>query len=255
MATTPTSTLSPHLVPMIHTFSTPDLIPILARSNLPSMSSLLSAFESGVERVTVRSSTYEAKLVPRFPVRFIERSLPIGFGDAVGEGSVMGHHNRRASTAGQSPQIGSSNLPHFPSALEPSPSESTIASPPQQQQQLSQEHHRVSISFSQPTQAERDELFLDSLSSLISQKAEGWIVNNGKEELAVRANTRAKRKGEEEGGSERGPVDEGWEDRRIEELTPWYTSMRDEILKRREMVEWETFAWPVGSKFYSILPE
>mgnify|MGYP001559610672 CR=1 FL=1 len=233
-STSASSSPAPQVLPsraaIIHTFSTPDLLPILARSGLPSFQALLAPFDT-IDRVNVRSSTYEARLLARFSVRFVERALPAGFGNAVGEGTVMGHHRARSGTVSSLAAAG--GLPLMPSPGEPSPAPATSPLPPP----------TPSTPFYQPNQAERDELFLDSLSSLISQRVDGWIGQTGREELAVRASKGQKRGEEPESQVE---ADEGWEGRSTEALTPWYTTMRDEVLRRREMVEWETFSWPVG---------
>lgn len=124
----------------------------------------------------------------------------------------------------------------MPSLSEPSPVPTASPLPPP----------TSSTPFYQPNQAERDELFLDSLSSLVSQRVDGWIGQTGREELAVRAAKSNKRGEDSEADVE---ADEGWDGRSIEALTPWYATMRDEVLRRREMVEWETFSWPVGCEF------
>jgi hypothetical protein len=213
--------------PIIHAFTTSDLAPILARSGLgPSITTLLEPFESSVERVNVRSSNYEPRLLPRFAVKFVERPLPAGFGEAVEEGVVMQHHRTRSGTVGTAGE---------PFAMAPAPP--AVTTPTLQ-------YH--------PLQAERDELFLDSLSSLISQKVDGWIGQEGRAELSVRG-SKARRRGEDVDTREEGDSDEGWQGRRVEALTPWYAAMRDEVLKRREMVEWDTFAWPVGCESQDCL--
>lgn len=246
---TPTSSsvlIAPHLSPLIHAFTTPDLHPILARSNLTGgISSLLSAFETGVERVTVRSTSYEPRLLPRFAVHFVERQLPPGWGEEVGAGTIMSTRGRSGtvgSASGRSsvsgPSGGGGGLPHMPSAADPTPSPLIPHHPAPTTPQTP---------FSWPTQAERDELFLDSLSSNITSRVDGWIAQTGREELDVHGIKHKRRLPEED--EEREPEverQEGWQGRPVESLTPWYAAMRDEIFKRREMVEWETFAWPVG---------
>ncbi|KAK4704695.1 trafficking protein particle complex subunit 8, partial [Phenoliferia sp. Uapishka_3] len=218
MSSPAAASISPHLAPLIHTFSTPDLLPILARSSFTSLSDLLSPFETSVERVTVRTSTYDPILIPRFTVRFVERQLPAAFAQAT-QGA--------AGTRARSATIGPGQTPNLAPDLVP-----TTPNTP----------------FQPPTQGERDELFLDSLASLISQRVDGWIGETGREELAVRKVKKGKAKYSEEGFAAEvaEEFEEGWKGRPIERLTPWYAAMRDEIFRRREMVEWETFAWPVG---------
>lgn len=204
--------------PIIHVLSTPDLAPILARSGLgPSITSLLAPFEASVERVTVRSSTLEPRVLPRLGVHFVERLLPPGFGAAVGEGAVM-HPRARSSTIGSNP----SDSPFVPQTT-------------------------PAVAQYQPSQGEREELFVDSVSSSIQERVDGWIGESGMKELRVTAGSIGRRKddGEVQISVE---GEENWKGASVEELTPWYTTMRDEILQRREMVEWETFSWPVGCK-------
>lgn len=224
--------IAPHFAPVIHTFATPELSSILARSKLGTVSQLLAAFENGVDRVNVRSTNYETRTLPRFPVHFVERTLPQGWVEAIGGGAVTSQRTRSGtvgSVAGHSPAI---------TGLTPNTIGNVAAGTPATPQ----------TSFSWPNQAERDELYLDSLSSLISSQVETWTHQTGREELDVRE-ARPRPRMPDEGEEEPAPriePDEGWQGRSIDSLTPWYAAMRDEVFKRREMVEWETFAWPVG---------
>ncbi|KAK4054931.1 hypothetical protein OIV83_000855 [Microbotryomycetes sp. JL201] len=236
-------TVQPHLAPIIHTFTSPDLQPILRRSHFDSMSHMLSAFEASVERVQVRSTTYEPRQLPRFPVKFVERPLPNWFETKIG-GTASSSGRPRSSTvtssasAGshqQTPQVAGHSTPQHPNSQVMAHTAQQLApSTPQ-------------TPFSWPSQAERDELFLDSLSSTVGANLKGWISQTGREELEVHGARPKPRLPDL--GEEAQPViedDEGWQGRSIESLTPWYAAMRDQVLKRREMVEWDTFAWPVG---------
>ena len=138
----PASTIAPHLAPVLHTFATADLDPILARSGFTSLADLLSPFEHGVERVTIRNSAYEPTTVPRFSVHFVDRQLPASFGlvqGGTGTGAGAGRaRNGSVGTPG-------SSLGHLSGSVH----DSAPATPP--------------TPFQPPSQGERDELFLDSL--------------------------------------------------------------------------------------------
>ncbi|KAI5480856.1 (transport protein particle) complex protein Trs85 [Pseudohyphozyma bogoriensis] len=203
----PTSTanaLSPHFSPLVHLFTTPDLAPILARSSFPSLATLLAPFAHDIQRVAIRNSTYEAKTVPSFGVRFVERALPPSFGGNIGRS--------RSGTASLDAPV---------------------------------EPRTPSTPFVPPTQAERDELFLDSVSSAISGRVDAWI----KDELKVKRPVKPKKRYPEEGEEEVPEPEvepEGWEGKDVDEMTPWYKELRENVFRRREMVEWESFGWPVG---------
>ncbi|KAL8283651.1 hypothetical protein RQP46_005446 [Phenoliferia psychrophenolica] len=240
MSNATAASISPHLSPTVHTFATSDLDPILARSGFSSLSDLLSPFETGVERVQVRTSTFETILVPRFTVRFVERQLPPAFALlTAGAGAGAGPGRARSGTStsnggGPTPVLASAGLAHLASAHDGG-GPSVPSTPP--------------TPFHLPSQSQRDELFLESLSEEISQRVDGWIAHAQDGELAVRRVKRVKVVAQDEGEPElevEPEVDEGWKGRSIERLTPWYAAMRDEIFRRREMVEWETFAWPVA---------
>lgn len=228
--------VAPHLTPVVHTLTTPDLVPILRRSKLESMSELLGAFESSVERVTVRSTNYEPRQLHRFGVKFVERPLPPWFEDKVGGGAAVGARARSGT-------VGSARgRPHDGQPGSPLLSRTSLSTPAAHQTPQTPQ-----TPFSWPTQTERDELFLDSLSSAVSSNIDTWLAQTGREELDVRGK-RPKRRLPEIGEDVEPEVDpdEGWQGRSIEALTPWYAAMRDGVLKRREMVEWDTFAWPVA---------
>jgi hypothetical protein len=231
--------------PLVHVFSTPELDPILARSGFPSLTSFLSAFESGVEKVTVRlASGYEQRILPRFGVHFVQRALPPGFGDEAAAGAgggVNGLGRRRSSTTTSNPLNPTNNN------LAPSPAVNTPATP--------------STPYRWPTQAERDELFLDSVGSDLARRADEWLNQPEQAELTVQPKKARRRpraeddvlEGEEGGGvfDEEREVDEGWQGRGVDRVTPWYAAVRDKVLERREMVEWETFGQPVACKYKS----
>ena len=232
MGETAAALIAPFLSPIVHTFTTLDLTEILSRSQIPSFSALLAPFESGVEKVSIRTSSYESRLLPRFSVRCVERSLPDGFGHTVDAGATPNPQRRRSSSLA-TPFSG--GLPHMPSPAEPQGS----PLPPLPTALTTS----TNLPFLPPSQAQRDELFLDSLSTLINDNADAWIDPAVRPELRVRG-AREKRRGAD--AELLTLEDEGWKGKSIEELTPWYATMRDQVLRRREMVEWETFAWPVG---------
>ncbi|GAA5918451.1 hypothetical protein JCM1841_003975 [Sporobolomyces salmonicolor] len=235
------SSIAPYLCPLLHCFTTPDLSRSLSRSDLPSLAALLHPFQSSVQRVTVRSTSYEPRLLPTLNLQLVERQLPPGWDDALagaGNETAVGRarsgsvRRDRAVTAGTA-----GGLPRFPSALEPNPTQEQTPTTP-------------TTPFAFPSQAERDELFLDSVASMIASRVDAWIAHSAAPELGVRGVTlKARvRDGEEDKGAEEeeNEKEEGWEGKSIDELTPWYAAMRDEVFKRREMVEWETFGWPIG---------
>jgi hypothetical protein len=235
--------VAPHFCPLINTFATSDLIPILRRSAIHSLSQLLAPFESGIEKVTVRSSTFEAKTLSRFNVRFIERQLPESFGQDVEAGIDMHQQRRRSSTLSVAGKAGHTSTLTSPT---PNDSTSTLTSTITAASVLSP--GPPSTPFLPPTSAQRDELFLDSVSSLVSQRVDSWLNEPNRRELSVALESnRNKALSDKSRGSS--IEDEGWKGASIESLTPWYATMRDEVLKRREMVEYDTFGWPVASEF------
>ena len=220
--------LDPH-PPLIHTFATPDLLPILARSHLSSLTELLHAVERTVDKVTVRSTNYEPRLLPHFPVHFVARTLPPQWHDSVLGPATSTSRARSASVVG---------TPHALATTGGVYSPATPTTP-----------------YNWPTQGERDELFLDSLASEIAAKADAWVAQEDRLELTVRPDAPPRRlpeEGEEGAAKEETEKDndddrdEGWKGRGIDHLTPWYAMMRDRVFARREMVEWETFGWPVA---------
>ncbi|KAK4058005.1 hypothetical protein OIO90_000744 [Microbotryomycetes sp. JL221] len=240
--------VQPRLSPIIHSFTTPDLHAILHRSHFNSMSHMLSAFEASVEKVQVRSTTYEPRQLPRFPVKFVERQLPAWFEQKV-SGVTNGRTRPRSSTMTSSTSQGSShsNATQLEGNLTPVNAARVVSHSPQQLLPPGQLPQTPQTPFTWPTQAERDELFLDSLSSLVGSSVDGWMSQTGRQELEVRGARPKPRLPDT--GQELEPVpefDEGWQGRSIENLTPWYAAFRDQVLARREMVEWDTFAWPVG---------
>lgn len=257
-ATASSSTLidaiSPHFCPLVHAFATPDLAPILARSSFTSLSHFLSAFESSVEKVTVRSSNYEARTLSRFGVRFVDRPLPDSFGQLESNpqrrrSSTLTNSNKSPHLASSSSPIASNNpsAPVFPASLStatvPAPTPAPAPTP-----------SATTAAFASTTTAQRDELFLDSLSSLVSQRVDGWLNQPARRELNVVIRSEQSRRNGVDRDNDLGrEPEEGWEGAAIEDLTPWYAAMRDEVLRRREMVEYDTFAWPVASESALLL--
>ncbi|GAA5834924.1 hypothetical protein JCM11251_002063 [Rhodosporidiobolus azoricus] len=234
----PSSVIQPHLSPLILTLSDPSLAQLLHRNHIPSLAHLLQPFQHSVDRVTVRSASYDNINLARFPVHFVERTLPPGFGQradgTTGAGATAGGRARSGSLAAQS---------------------AGLAPPPRLSSEVSAGGAAPSPStpFHHPSQAERDELFLDAVGMKISSRVEGWLSSpEAPAELDVQPISLRPRPGgdeeEGEGAKKMGMGDrkEGWEDKTVEELAPWFRELRDEVFARREMVEWETFAWPVG---------
>lgn len=230
--------------PIVHTFSTSDLTKTLARSNLGSITELLAAFETGIERVNVRNSSFELQQLDRFNIKFVERALPREFLDEVEAGADMSNHHlqqqrRRSATLSASgvPSNGmfSPELARtVPNSGLPELSGPTAINTP-------------GTPFVPPTASQRDELFLDSLSSQISRRVEGWLAEPGREELLVQEPTKRVRGSEEfVPGVEKDELGQSWREESIDQLTPWYAAMRDEVMQRREMVEYDTFGWPVA---------
>ena len=220
--------------PLVHVFSTPELDPILARSAFTSLTSFLAPFEQGVEKVTVRlASGYEQKVLPRLGVHFVQRTLPPGFGNETAAGAVNGR--RRSSITASNPlsQLNHTFAPSTPA---------TPATP-----------------YAWPTQAERDELFLDSVGSVLASRADEWLTKDHQPELTVQPKRARRRPRGEDDAAEGGDVggvfeeqenlNEGWQGRGVDQVTPWYAAVRDKVLERREMVEWESFGQPVACKY------
>lgn len=239
MPETASDRIAPHFCPIIHTFETDDLIPILRRSAIHSLSQLFAPFQSGVQKVAVRSSTYQPSTLSQFNVRFIQRKLPESFGHQMDAGTDMHHQRRRNSTVSISAHPGHSFPLPSSTPIDPSSPQtiypSSVLSP-----------MPASTAFPPPTSGQRDELFLDSLSSLIAQRVDSWLTD-GRQELSVVLESSRQKTGSETAHKSETVIDEGWRGATIESLTPWYTTMRDEVLKRREMVEYDTFGWPVAS--------
>lgn len=220
---TPAALVQPHFSPPVHLFATPDVQLSLERNRIPSLAAFLSPFlGTGLERVQIRKpSNYDQHTLDRLQTHLVDRPLPPSFLDA-SQGT---------------PAVGSSRA-RSGSILGPAahPGLSTPATP-----------------FVFPSQAERDALFLDSLGENVARKVENWVGEPSRRELRVKAGVRIPRSfADPEDGA--GPArkdadDEGWEGRTAEELCPWFEEVKREVYRRREMVEWETFGWPVACKF------
>ncbi|BGP12587.1 hypothetical protein JCM10213v2_000504 [Rhodosporidiobolus nylandii] len=218
MATPPSATpaasaLAPHLSPSLHCFTDPSLEPILERNHIPSLAALLQPFTTSVTRVTVRTHNYEHIQLPAFPFHLVHRQLPPGFGQNAKDGAPTG---RARSGSVLSPPAGAPGTPSTPTAAQV------------------------------PSQAERDELFLDSLGASLASQLPSLLAT-APEEVNVRPVSLRPRLPEQGDVPEKVQEDvEGWEGRTAEELSPWFDEMQRQVLGRRDMVEWETFAWPVG---------
>ncbi|GAA6031924.1 hypothetical protein JCM8097_003339 [Rhodosporidiobolus ruineniae] len=221
------SLLTPHLAPTLHCFTSPELSPTLHSNGYADITQLLSPLiHDATRQITTRSPSYHNTLFPSFPISLVHRPLPPSFGH-----SPQHTRTRSGSLAQQAPAALS------PAAATPS----TPLTP-----------------FTYPDQTDRDELFLDAVGATIAHKVDNeWLAPtnpNRPRELDVRPEWARKNKTvgadeAEEGAEKRGEdEDEGYDgaDQSVEDLAPWFRELRDQVFARREMVEWETFAWPVG---------
>ncbi|SCZ90825.1 BZ3500_MvSof-1268-A1-R1_Chr1-3g02288 [Microbotryum saponariae] len=232
------SLLSPHFSPLIHTFTTPELTEILHRSRFNSLSHLLSTFESNIDKVQVRSTNYEARLLPKFGVKLVERALPPAFASTTNQGATS--------------SLGSGVVaPPPPPGPGLVPSRTTWGNTPT----------LPTTPFLWPTQAERDELFLDSLSSLITGRLQSHWTSHLDAEMPVQRPTRPRRRIPTDEEIAQDPSladhppdghDQPWDRNGLDSLTPWYTTMRDEVFKRREMSEQDSFNSPIACE--DVLP-
>lgn len=101
------------------------------------------------------------------------------------------------------------------------------------------------------SQSQRDELFLDQISSTISTNLDSnYLSPHPPPEIHLDP-TRLQRKKLQydlEGNlleQDEDKVQE-WETKKLDDLTPWYTEFRKHVFERREVVEYETWGWPVG---------
>ncbi|GAA6008142.1 uncharacterized protein JCM10292_001859 [Rhodotorula paludigena] len=217
--------VAPHLCPVVHAFTTPDLAASLARNRFASFADLVHPFveHPGLDRVTVRlPSTYDSLALDRWPLRVVDRPLPPAF----------------SSDPAASRPAGGAGAP-APNALL-SPAAPTLPGTP-------------STPYHHPSHAERDELFLDQVGALVAAKVDEWVAQPGRDELDVRPLALRPRPGADDGDSAsagaagaQGEVDEGWQGRAVEKLAPWFKEVRDEVFRRRDMVECDTLAWPIG---------
>ncbi|GAA5859599.1 hypothetical protein JCM8547_006157 [Rhodosporidiobolus lusitaniae] len=207
------------LCPTLHVFTSPDASSSLHRNHLPSFSALLSPFESSVDRIQVRSVSYTPTTLPRFPFACVERPLP----------------------------------PSFNAPPHPQPSSSTLPAPAQAG---GAQPATPVTPFAYPSQTERDELFLDQLGASLSSSIPSLLSSATPPPTVTLSpvSLRPRPGDDSEGGGggqfEKSGVREDeekeWRGETPDELAPWYKEMRESVLKRREMVEWETFSWPVG---------
>lgn len=223
---TPTQTQPPfaslitaHLSPTLSLFSSPDLDSVLSSHSLPSLQALLQPFSHSVDKIQLRSANYQPVSVPTFPFHLHQRILPPSFGH-----SEQPVGRQRSGSLLQTP--GGSAAPATPTTP-----------------------------FAYPSQTERDDLFLDSLGSSLSARVEAWLASPSTPvELDVRGVALKPRLGDEEAPAEKEEnTREGWEGRSTEELMPWFKGLKEEVFRRREMVDWETFNWPVGCTLSSYL--
>ncbi|GAA5969255.1 hypothetical protein JCM11641_007530 [Rhodosporidiobolus odoratus] len=199
----------PHLCPILESFSDPSLVTLLERTQIPSLGALLQPYQHSVTRIQTRSHTYQPQTLPAFPFQIHERPLPPTYGTPQG------------STPSIRPTSGSF---------------------------LTSAHGTPATPVSHPSQAERDDLFLDSLGASLSDNLT-TLLNSPNLPLQLKVKPRTLRPRLPEQGQpipERNEENEGWEDKTVEDLAPWFAQMQKQVLARREMVEWETFGWPVA---------
>lgn len=215
------SLLTPHLSPTLSLFSSPDLDAALLSHAIPDLLSLLTPFHSSVNKLHLRTATYSQTFVPSFPIHLHHRTLPPSFPNP---DPPVGRHR-------------SASLLHTPAS----------AAVP----------HTPSTPFAYPSQNDRDDLFLDSLGEHLSRRVDHWLADpHTLPELNVRGVKLRPRLGEELEEKERKEENEleGCEGRTAEELMPWFKALKDETFARREMVDWETFNWPIGCAFSPLSP-
>ncbi|BGO99248.1 hypothetical protein NBRC10513v2_000352 [Rhodotorula toruloides] len=216
----PAALVQPHFSPPVHLFATPDLQASLERNRIPSLAAFLEPFlGTGLERVQVRKpSNYDQHTLDRLGTHLVDRPLPPSF-LAASQGTPAVGSSRARSGSVFSPAV-----------------QGSLATP--------------STPFVYPSQAERDALFLDSLGESVARKVDAWVGEPGRRELRVKAGVRIPRSfADADEGTDPVPKeadDEGWEGKTAEELCPWFEEVKREVYRRREMVEWETFGWPVA---------
>ncbi|GAA5949848.1 hypothetical protein JCM3765_007713 [Sporobolomyces pararoseus] len=201
--------------PLIHTITTPDLETLLSSSsNLNSISSLLYPFSSSCSKsptlnnVQIRTPpNHEPRIIKHFSIEFKEKLLPLGWDTTTGGGVGM----RRQ---------GSNN-----------PSNNNMS------------------------QGEKDELYLDQLSEKIIKQTTLSASPPPPEIKLDPTNLYPKKQQYDLQGNKLDPsttttttttTEEEWENKTLDDLTPWYKLFRQQVFKRREMVEFETWGWPVG---------
>ncbi|GAA6061352.1 hypothetical protein JCM10212_004833 [Sporobolomyces blumeae] len=215
-----------HFVPLLHTVTTPDLERLLSDRNLASTAHLLEPFAASVKNVSVRSPNYEPRTLSSFPVKLVERDLPPGWDATLVSASETARDRARSGSMRRDRSFDPAQQPNVARHASPVP-----PAPP-------------------TSQAQRDELFLDSLSSEVAANVEYWVADPNLPTLSVRPVVSRKQLYDVEGNpvpsTNDDRIDEGWEGKSVDELTPWYAALRDEVFERREMVEWETWGWPVG---------
>ena len=214
--------------PLIHTITSPDLEALLSTSSsFNSLSSLLSPFSTcplqspTLNNVQVRTPpNHEPRIVNHFSIEFKEKVLPLG-GDTTTTNSSSGGGG-----------VGMKR--------------------------------EASLGISNMSQGEKDELYLDQLSEKIINEQQQPSSSHSHLPVEVQLDpTRLYPKKQQydlEGNrleqvEEQERVEfEEWETKTLDDLTPWYRQFRQQVFKRRETVEFETWGWPVGCKFSTPLP-
>ncbi|GAA5899344.1 Trs85p [Sporobolomyces salmoneus] len=195
--------------PLIHTLCTPDLDALLSSANFDSLASLLSPFGS---------SPLQSPALNNVQVR------------------TPPNHEPRL-------------LPHFPIEFKHRslPSDFDAAASPG----TSLAMRREGSLNGNVSQGQKDELFLDQLSTRISSSSlrsttfppeihlDPTDLWPSKQQYDLEGTPLPERRSNERAGLE-------WESKTLDELTPWYKHFRDEVFRRRELVEYETWGCPVG---------
>ncbi|GAA6006499.1 hypothetical protein JCM10207_004953 [Rhodosporidiobolus poonsookiae] len=212
--------VSPHLSPTVYSYSTPDLASLLQDNGITSTAALLQPYSHSVDKIQLRTATFTNLALDRFPFHLVERSLPPSLFPPTATPSTT-TRQRSGSLAHQSANLTSTPVPSTP---------------------LTPYHH--------PSQLERDDLFLDSLGHSLIRTVDSHLADPAlPPPLEVRP-TSVPRRLPEQGAEPLEPdVDarqEGWEGKTVEQLAPWFRQLRDDVFRRRELVEWETFNWPVA---------
>ncbi|GAA5923269.1 TRAPP III-specific subunit 85 family protein [Sporobolomyces koalae] len=119
---------------------------------------------------------------------------------------------------------------------------------------------RLSVSVATPSspaptsQSQRDELFLDQLSSTVAActgrvpippEVHPSPTRPQKQQYDLDGNLVVSSSSEHDSHSSHLAA-QAWDSHSLDELTPWYAQFRDQVFARRQVVPYETWGWPVG---------